>query len=143
MTALHMADEVRYQDESPRANVSSAVLRRAAVWAAAASCNYWSQSWQAYNNTDPQRRATNKACIQICSLISKVHTHTHTYRQMTHDEEVQSHSGHIFDLQHACTYCVSDHCNPHIYTQTDIRREGLSEGSIHAENEECASCMCA
>lgn len=110
VTALHMADEVRYQDESPRASASSTELCEAAVWAAAAaSCNYQSQSWQAYNNTNPQRRATNKACIQIRSLISKVHARTEVhiysiYRQMTHDEEVQSHSGHIFDLRHACMY---------------------------------------
>lgn len=144
-----MADEVRYQDESPRASVSSAELCRAAVWTAAtASCNYQSQSWQAYNNTNPQRRAMNKACIQIRSLISKVHAHTHTevhiYKQMIHDEEVQSHSGHIFDLRHACMYLYQITAT-HTYTQIDIRHEGLWEGSVHAENVDCAvlrTCMC-
>ncbi len=144
VTALHMADEVQYQDESPRVSSSSAELRGAVVWAAAAaSCNYQSQSWQAYNNTNPQRRATNKACIQIRSLISKVHAHTHTHTHTyTHTQryiytdkwpmmkryKVTADTFLICDM-HACTYVRSlqpTHTHRQIWHQTWVTLRGIN-----------------
>ncbi len=94
---------------------------------------------------------TKLAYKYVRSFPKCTHTHTHTHRGtyiQTNDpwwRGTKSQRTHFWFA--TCMHVLmSDHCNPHTHTDRyDIRHEWLWEGSIHAENVDCAvlcSCMC-